>query len=254
MTTLLPTAAPGLYAPDSGERVVFLLADRSGPPASIPLGDTWRDEGAAPRIGHHVFLDALPNAANAPALADALAATLPPAPETTGFAWAISPPRRFALRAAVEMTLSVGGAGGAGGWGGRPILAADAAVAIPRPMPSLTLPAGLAAVGVRGADGAFAGWTLTDLAAASADPPGAIGLTVPLLGGASGQLAFRSLLESPVSGDRSVKALAAVRLDPLRPLDPSRTSITPLGPEYALSADGAGSYHLEPAPPAGARA
>ncbi|ADB53464.1 hypothetical protein [Conexibacter woesei] len=248
MTTLLPTAAPGLYAPDSGEAFVFLLADRSDPPASIPLGDTWSDEGAARSIGHHVFLDALPSGENALVLAAALAGKLPPAPATTGFAWAVSPPKPFALTAAVELTLSTGGPVR------RPGVAADAVIANRRPMPSLTLPAGMAAVAARGSDGAFAGWTLTDLAAAAADPAAARGLGVPLLGRDAGAVAFVSLLESPVRGDRSVKALAAVRIDPLRPLDPRRTSITPLGPEYVLSTDATGRHHLAPAPPTGARA
>ena len=96
----------------------------------------------------------------------------------------------------------------------------------------------------------FTGWTLLPL---PLQPPGATvsGISVPLLGADSGDLSFQALLESAQHGDETVKRLAAVRVDPLRPLDPRRTSIVPLGPRYRLTATPDGGHVLAPAGAAG---
>jgi len=56
VSTTLTRIADGLYAPESGELLAFLLADPAGAPDAFPLEETWSDAGPARRIGTHVSL------------------------------------------------------------------------------------------------------------------------------------------------------------------------------------------------------
>jgi hypothetical protein len=231
MTTLLAIGRSGLYGPDSGEPFAFLLWSQPPEPVdSFPLEQTWSPDGPAVRVGYHVFLEGAPSGSEAEMLATALRGGLPQDPVTTGFAWAASPPKQFTLLGAVAVTIA----------GSRPVVAADAPIAVEAPMPALTVPQGL----VIEAHPGLAGWTLTD----PRGQPG-LGLDVPLLGPACGDISFRGLLASPVGGDATVKPLARVRIDPLHPFDPGRTEIVPLGAEYRVSEAPAGSYHIAPVQP-----
>jgi hypothetical protein len=233
MTTLEKIGESRLYGPDrpdSGEAFAFLLSGSAlEPPAKIPLEQTWSPDGPATYVGFHVFVDAVPSAPDAKALAEALDAKLPREPVTTGFAWAISPPHAFSLLGVVELTIV----------DGRPAVAADSAIAVRSPMPALTVPRGLAVDGREG----LTGWSLTD-------PRGAgVGLDVTLLGRASATVRFQALRESRVDGGHTIKRLAAVSIDPLRPFDGKRTHIRMLDREYRLSVGPPGVYHLSQVTP-----
>jgi hypothetical protein len=231
VTSLAAIGNTSLYAA-SGESFVFLLWDPPSPaPPSIALTDTWSDDGPAPHIGYHVFVDRQPSVAEAEKLAPALREALPANPVTTGFAWAQSPPREFALLAAVPVDIVDGG----------PVVAADATISVPAPMPQLTIAAGLAA----SAEFDLSAWTLTSPRPAHGRR--AIGLGIALLGPAGGSATFEALLASKAVDKHSVKALAAVCITPLHPLDPQRNWIAPLGVEYVLSVDDRGEYHLSSA-------
>jgi len=228
VTSLVRLGTSALYLPDSGEAFAFLLWTPPTPPLdAIPLEDTWGADAPAARIGCHVFLDARPAAGAAPALEAELRGALPPDPVTTGFAWARTAPA-FACLAAAAVTFADGDA----------VLAADVPIPVPDPMPGLTLARDLR---VRATAG-LAGWWVFD---ARSSPGPAI--SVPLLGPAAGDVRFEALLASPVADDTTVKALAEVRADPLRPYDPDRTAIIPLGPEYRVSEGPAGVFRLAPA-------
>jgi hypothetical protein len=238
VTTLKQIGSTSLYAPPGGEQFAFLLWETPGEPQTIPLEDTWADDGPAARIGYHVFVDALPSGTDAVALAKELRAELP-APITTGLAWAISPPSDYKLLGVVPMTVSpdvqIAGAD-------FPAVAADAAIEVPAPMPPLTIPRGLWATAGAAEP---TGWVITS--PRPTDPLSARGLSVALLGQASGGISFQALLEAPATPTSSVKPLAAVSIDPRYPFDPTRTSITPLGADYLVSMDVNGTYHLAPA-------
>jgi len=226
MTTLVRISDSGLYGPDSAETFVFLLSDPPAePPVTIALEETWEAQRRAPRTGFYVFLDALPSDRDASVLADALRCTLPPNPATTGFGWAHCPPSALSPAGAVDVTMV----------GGCPAVASDAPIQVRSPMPELTIPAGLA---VRAQPG-LAGWTLTDPYSRQD-----AGVTVPLLGRDCGDIRFRALLASTVKGDATVKRLADVHIDPVRPFDSTRTRITLLSDEYSLALGPAGTYQL----------
>ena len=232
MTALVQGDVAGMYRPDSGENFVFLLLSgpSAEPPDTLRLEDTWDQHQPARWIGFHVFLDAFPSGRQAAVLADELRRALPASPVTTGFAWAGSAPNQFSLAGTVSMTIA----------GDRPSVAGDALVQIRPPMPLLTIPHGLAAQAHPG----LAGWTLCDPRAQPAPA-----LDVPLLGPDSGVIGFHALLASAVGDNETIKPLAGVRIDPLRPFDPTRTSITPLANRYRLSVGSSGTYQLTPEHP-----
>jgi hypothetical protein len=218
----------GLYQPDDKATFVFLLwAAEPGRPKEIPLDETWGEDGPAKYVGFHVFLNAPLSGADAEALAAGLRGTLPPDPVTTGFAWTTCPPKAFSVLGAISMTIA----------DGRAVVAADSPIEVPKPVPALTVPRGLAAEGWP----ELTGWTLLER-------QGQPALTLALLGKACGGIGFQALLASRVRGDETVKPLAQVQLDPLRP-DPAHTSITPLGPEYLLTEGPPGTYKLALASP-----
>lgn len=231
-------AGTALYAPAGRETWAFLLWDAAGAPDPLPLRDTWADRGVPARPGWYVFLRALPGAANAAELEAALRTALPP-PAATGWAWsAYAPGTGAELRGSVGVRPDEES---------NPAVAADAPVAFPRGVPSFGFARGLRVAATRDGAGEMDG--LVVARPALPDDPWR-GIRLPLAGPLAGCILFGALLQSDVSGGQSVKALADVRLDPLRPFDPGRTRTTPTGPEYLLVAEGAGTYRLDPYPPA----
>ncbi len=224
---LAQIGSSALYAPASGGRFVFLRWDGANPPASIQLAATWASSGPPAAEGWHVLVTAPPSAAAAAAFESSLRGVLA---ASRGFAWAITPPATFALAGQVPIGLDLAG---------KPIVASDSPIALPRGITQLTFSGGLALTAVDPPD-------LTGIsAAAPAGNPGP-GIVVALAGDAPGCVRLRGLLYSTVVGDRSRKDLAEVQLDPLAPFDPDRTKITPLGLEYELIHD-AGGYLLKDA-------
>lgn len=222
-----------LYAPPAGPRFVFLLGDPTAPPASIALADTWADDGPPRAPGWYVFVPAAPAGPDAPAFETALRARLD---GHRGFAWATP--------AAGDLPFELVAAAALGPDPlDRPMVTKDVSVALPAGMPALRIVAGLTATGLRGEGQAEpAALGLTDAAGQAAN-----GIVAGLTGATSGCLSFAALGPSPVQGDRTVKPLAAVQVDPLDPFDPDRTRVTPLGPRYAVVAGG-GGWHLEAVP------
>lgn len=235
------TRIPGtaLYTPAGGEKWAFLLWDAAGAKDSLPLRDTWADRGAPARPGWYVFLLAVPDAAHAAELEKALRGEGGlPAPAASGWAWsAYAPGSGAELRgkATVEPDEE-----------SDPVVADDAPVVFPRGMPSFGFARGLRVAATHDGAGEMDGLVVTQ--PALPDEPW-VGIRIPLAGPRAGCVVFGALLDSEVHGDRSVKQAADVRLDPLRPFDPTRTRTTPTGAEYLLVAEGDGKYRLEPCPP-----
>jgi hypothetical protein len=237
--TLGRLGATALYTPGGGEAWAFLLWDASGAHPSLPLADTWADQGVPARPGWYVFLPAVPLEADAPALEAALRGALDP-PAATGWAWSARAARGngAALRAAVPVHPD---------GEGRPVVAKDVPVTLPAGLLAFGFAAGLRVAATRDAAGEIDG-----LVAARPDPDAQpwTGIRVLLAGPFAGCIRFAALRESKVSGDRSVKEAAEVSLDPLRPFDQRRTWIGPTGAEYLLVAEGGGAYRIERHPSA----
>jgi hypothetical protein len=222
--TRIPSTA--LYTPPAGPRFVFLLwSPPQQPPAAIALADTWADEGLPARVGWYAFVPAIPSGQDAIELEKHLRGRLA---SERGVTWGSSP---FPLLAIVAIGLDDAN---------HAAVATDAPVTLPPGLPELGFQKGLWLTGL-GEDG--------PARLALADPAGEprLGLAVELTSKLSGGVWFTAFLESQAGGDRSVKPLAAVRIDPLNPYDPERTRITPLGPRYVLVHEPQGGYRLEEA-------
>lgn len=225
-----------LYAPAKGLTWLFLLWDVTDPPPSIPLTDTWSEQGSPARLGWYVFVSATPDRAHAAGLERALRDALP-VPVATGLAWVGEDAGSgLDLRGAVAVRSDDQG---------RPVVAADAPITLPPEL--LTL-------------GFLAGMRLALRHEETGEPNGVIatrpayddqpwtGVVVPLTGSLAGCLTLTALLESTVEHDHSTKLAADVRVDPLRPFDPERTRISPTGAAYALIAETDKTYRLLPVP------
>lgn len=235
--TLTRIAGSALFAPAGRETWAFLLWDAAGVPDPLPLRDTWADRGVPARPGWYVFLRAVPDAAHAPELEAALRGALP-APAATGWAWSgYAPGSGAELRGAVAVRPDEAS---------DPVVAGDAPVAFPKGMKAFGFRAGLRVAAAHDGAGEMDG--LVVARPALPDRPW-VGIRIPLAGPLAGCIEFGALLESAVSGDRSRKSAADVRLDPLRPFDKDRTRTTPTGAEYTLVAEGDGKYRLDPYPP-----
>lgn len=220
----LIASTKGLYAPPAGGRLLFMLAKPpSPPPGGIPFESTWADQGAPTEEGWYVIVPEVPEPADAVVLETHLRSTLS---GDRGIAWSSLGAKPTVIgQVPIEL-----------GSGDAPVVSADAPFSLPTGIPPLTIPAGLALAATA------PGPSTLGLASPGVAP--SLGLAADLTGSTAGCLRFRALLASPVQGERSVKPLAAVRLDPLDPWDPQRTSISPLGPEYALVREAA-RYRLE---------
>ncbi|HEY6313362.1 MAG TPA: hypothetical protein VIY52_21495 [Streptosporangiaceae bacterium] len=229
MTDLVRIGATALYETGTGEAEVFLRWT-PGDEGSIALDRTWADSGPPPVPGYYVFLLSVPPDGEASALETALRSALP-APTATGFAWMAWASGRADSHGIVPLVLDVNG---------QPTVPADVSLRLPSGVLQLAFAKGMVAAATR-RDG-LDGLVLT------LDPPGPslTGLRVPLLGALWGCVLLPGLLASPVDGDRSVKERADARLDPLRPFDPNRNRIIPLGERYLLRESPPGSYTLTP--------
>jgi hypothetical protein len=234
---LAQIGSTALYRAGGPETFVFL---RWSPPdePTLPLDETWAARGSPPAVGYYVFLLAVPGATDAVALETALRAALPE-PRATGIVWArFTPPSALDVVGELVVLLDVDDV---------PVVAADTTVRFPPGMPEFSFVPGMAVVG-RGGPSLDALAVVPRRGLLRKPAASAPGVTVPLLGGLSGCLSFDALQESIVVGYQSNKALAAVLLDPLRPYDNQRTSITPLGQAYAFSVNADGVHHLAPIP------
>lgn len=223
-----------LYAPATGETYVFLLWDAPPEPdPSIPLAATWADVGMAACVGYFAFLRAVPSGTDATKLEAELRGVLPQ-PATTGFAWAeVSPEGELRPLGVVDVALDASD---------RPIVAKESPITVPKGIPAFRF---AAALSVRAAadDSGMMGLRVTAESGATPGP----GIYVPLAGDHAGCIRFQAFLESTVHDDRTVKPLADASLDPIRPFDPVRTHVRPVGTSYVLSVDAEGKYHLTPA-------
>jgi hypothetical protein len=208
-----------LYKPGGGETYVFLLWDVSSPPQTIPLDETWADDGSPLRVGDYVFLLSVPPPDQAPALEKRLR-TLFSAPETTGFGWVAA---KDELSTAVNVALT----------GGLPAIAADTPVRMPPSAIRFTFLANLPVLASTDGDGKMNGLVMTQPRPGSA--AGAAGASIALSGPIAGCIRFTGALESVVSGDATTKQLADVLIDPLRLTNPKRTYILPTGVRYTLT-------------------
>jgi hypothetical protein len=234
--TLARIGSTALYAPPGGEPWVFLLWNGADAPTSLPLDETWADQGAPARPGWYVFLTAVPPEPAAAELETALRSALS---AERGWAWSAyagGPDAR--LRGAVPLK---------GDGAGHPVVAADAPVALPPGVLSFGFAAGLRVAASHGAAGEMDGLVATR---PTPYPVPFTGVRVALAGPIAGCIFFGALLDSDVVGNRSVKAQADVRMDPLRPFDPHRNRTSPTGTRYVLIAEGAGAYRLERYPSA----
>jgi hypothetical protein len=209
-----------LYAPNGGETYVFFLWDAASPPPSIPMGDTWANEGAPERAGYYVFLLAVPTPGDAPALETRLR-TLFSAPDTTGFGWVAA---TDALSTAVELALDTAEF---------PIIAADTPVHLPPQAMPFTFSANLPVLGMTASDGTLNGFVMTQ--PRPQNPATAVGVSIALSGPVAGCIHFTGALESAVIGTQAIKRLADVLIDPLRLTDKNRTRIKPTGVSYTLT-------------------
>jgi hypothetical protein len=230
--TLTRIGSSALYAPPGGETWVFLLSDAASAPPAVELEETWSDRGTPARVGDYAFLLAVPSPSEASAVETLLRGVFGAPAGATGFGWAgKNAGSAYPVATALD--------------DGAPIVRSDARI----PAGTLTLyfAAKLPVVAARDSAGSLTGLLFTD--PRPAQGAGAHGLVVPLLGPLAGTVVFLAALESRVIGDRSIKALADVRIDPIRLTNKERTRITPTGMKYVLSGNAAHGYHFLPYTP-----
>lgn len=237
------TRVPGtaLYQPPkpADGYALFLRWSTAAPPQTLPIEQTWSDDGAPAEPGWWAFTDA--GSAPTAATEQALRAALPAPAGATGFAWL-----GLARGSPVKPTIAALAPDGHG----RPAFPAAVPVALPPGVYPLGFPAGAPVHGGRDGDGALVA-LVVDAPDPGAEPsPPRPGAAVPLVGDNAGVIAFTGFV--PTTGGRRegtepgvVKALVAAQTDPVRPFDPKRTSIAPTGREMAFVPDG-GGWRLVP--------
>ncbi|MGH3782196.1 MAG: hypothetical protein ACRDRO_16645 [Pseudonocardiaceae bacterium] len=235
MTELIRIGSTTLYRLASGEDYVFLRW-APGSESIISLDQTWSDNGPSPLCGYYVFLSAIPSRAEEAAELEAALRAVLPTPSITGFAWAMWQRRDRTADLYGIVTLAIDGTG-------RPAVTADAALRLPPGLLRFSFIRAMRAQATRNRDGVD-GLLLTIESSKSEGPP--FGLRIPLLGTLCGCVLFQGLLASRVQTSQSIKELAEVRIDPLRPFDAPRTRITQLGEHYVLREESPASYLLTP--------
>nr|AKA59404.1 hypothetical protein [uncultured bacterium AB_162] len=235
--TLTRVGSTLLYqpSPPASGFVAFLLWQSADPPASIPSTDTWASEGLPRVTGWYLFIDA---AAVDATFEQAVRGALTE-PALTSFAWVRYASGKVEVKAAAPVV--AGGPEAVAG--GEPVLAGDVSIVLPPGQRGVTLVGGAPVLATGDVD-AFA---FTYPPAAGLPPPTPSGVSVPLSGAAAGALAFQGLVNAGDPQPGAVrKSLLFVQVDPLRPLDGTRTFQALTGRDYLL-VDDQGLYRLEPA-------
>lgn len=223
---------PAQLSPD--EAMVFLLWDTTAPPATIELSDTWSDSGPPAKVGYYVFLNAIPPNASAKSFESALRADLD-APAATGFVWArYDAPSKAEVQTAV--VLKMNGAN-------RPVIADNVTMQLPAGVETL----GFGADAPVTASGSIDNFVVAYPPLKGANSPRGPGIRIGISLGSVGCLGFSGLVNvNPPEGERVLKTMVAVQIDPIRPFDPQRTYQVFSGRNYFLEKSGA-SYEITPA-------
>lgn len=220
-----------LYAASAeGGSALFLLADATAPPPSLPLGDTWSDSGAPSRPGWFVFTAAPVDSGNAGAVERNLRSGLVPAadvdapPDATGFAWA-DPAGIVAAKVATALDGS-----------GAPRVAEDVTLPTAPGMLALSFPmeAPLRSLVQHGALHAIGCGMPPHALPVPTHGPGA---SIRIAGDAAGCITFDAFVGQP-PGEGANVVLMAVSVDPLRPFDPKRSYRRFAGATFAFARNG----------------
>jgi hypothetical protein len=227
-TSLYRPADPG-----AGENMIFLRWDPATPPTSLTFGNTWADSGAPLAPGYFVFLNTTPADSDAPALETLLRKDLA-ATDATSFIWAsFSPgPPTASLEIQTTLALKLNAAK-------QPSVNGDTIIRTPPGIGVVGFQDG-ALVIAKTVAGAITGFEITYTPSSSTRSPLAKGVQLPITGGLVGCATFRALIDaSDATAAATVKkALVAVSIDPLHPIDSKRNYTLYTGQEFWLTMDG----------------
>ena len=220
---VLPTL---LYEPVTsgpGEHLLFLRWSTANPPASIELEETWADSGLPDTSGYFFFLDALPK--DAQVFEQKMPEQLS-APTTSAFAWAVS-----GAAAAVQTLLKTKLNNS-----GKPCVDGNTQLSLMPGLEEVGFSDGAQILSIK-AGGFISGFVVTH-PAPTVPQSNPLGLILPMTGSYVGCVQFAGLTSrfaSPPAGDKALKNLVNVSIDPHNPLDTQRTYMRFTGAEYVLT-------------------
>ena len=231
-----------LYLASGGAALVFLRWSTQTPPQSLDLEDVWANSGPPPTLGYLVFLKTVP-IVDPPALEQDLRELLP-APDDTGFVWAVYTPGGNPPTVVQTLLATTPNAGDL------PCVDGNTELATLPGQPRVGFSDQSPIIAAYNA-GCIASFGITYPPVSGSEPPRGPGATLPMTGGYIGCVTFSGLVDKlgapQPKSSTALKTRVLVSIDPLHPLDTSRNRQTFTAENYYLTDDG-GVYRLSIGP------
>lgn len=208
-------------APGPGEHLLFLPSSDTDPAGTIELEETWADSGRPDTPGYFLFLDAMPK--DMTIFEEQIRNALPD-PFTSAFAWALSAPAVIQTQLKTKLNSS-----------DKPCVDGNVLLSLPPGLEEVGFSDEAPVLSIK-SDGLITGFVVTHpaLTVPQSNP---IGLILPMTGSYVGCVQFAGLTSrfaAPPAGDKAMKNLVNVSIDPHNPLDTQRTFMRFTGAQYIL--------------------